>query len=362
MKPRVLPRALAAVITAALCLSIVPEAAAQRGRAESAAKPAAPAPGQESGREPRRHHVRVGDGTPMVAISDDAYVPKGVVHHDDIVAILGNARVEGEVTGDVVVIMGHLDISGKVRGDVVGIMSPTHIEDTAVIEGDLVSVGGPLERATGSRVDGQEVKLNFMDFIPFMKGGWAGLWRLIFVLKLISLSLLFLAILLITALVPRRLSVIAAAFPGRWGMAILVGLLGYCVTTVLFVILFCTLIGIPLALGLLFAAKGIKWLGLAALFFLMGQTIGRNVFKRDLSHFAAVLGGFAVYALISLVPIFGAVVSTVVSVLALGIAILTRFGSEEGWRKTGAPPALNVTAPPASSAGPPPVYSPLPGS
>ena len=363
MKPRVLPRVLAAVVAAALCLCAVPESSAQSRRVEAAAKPTATPGGQvqEGERGPRHRRVRAGDGAPIVAISDDAYVAKGAVHDDDIVAIVGKVRIEGEVTGDVVVILGSLDISGTVRGDVVGIMSPMHIEETAQLEGDMVSIGGPLDRAPGSRIDGQEFKLNFMDLVPFMKGGWAGLWRLIFLLKLISLGLLFLAILLITALVPRRLSIIAAAFPSRWGMAILAGLIGYCVTVVLSFILICTFIGIPLALGLMFAAKGIKWLGLAAIFFLLGQTIGRNVFKRDLSHFAAVLGGFAVYAVISLVPIFGAVFSTVLGVLALGIAILTRFGSEEGWRRMGAPPAPNVSAPPAS-AGPPPVYSPSPGS
>src|SRR6185295_18023886 len=196
------------------------------------------------------HHVRVGDGAPLVAIADDAYVAKGTVYHDDVVEIFGNVRVDGEVTGDVIVIMGSAEISGTVRGDLVGIMSRTHLGETAQIEGDLVSVGGPLERAPGSRIEGEELK------IPFTKGGWAGLWRLLFLLKLISLGLLFLAVLLITALVPRRLSVIAAAFPSRWGMAVLVGLIGYCVAVVLAFILFCTIIGIPLALGLWFAAKG----------------------------------------------------------------------------------------------------------
>ncbi len=363
MKPRVLPRVLAAVVAAALCLSIVPEAAAQQRRAESAAKlaasPAAPEKDSEDGA--RRRHIRFGEGSPIVTVSDTAHVAKGEVHDDDIVCIMGKVRVEGEVTGDVVVIMGSLDISGTVRGDVVGIMSPTHIEESARIDGDLVSIGGPLDRAPGSRIEGEEVKLNFMDFIPFMKGGWAGLWRLIFVLTLIFLALRFLAILLITALVPRRLSVMAAAFPSRWGMAILVGLLAYCVTVVLFFILFCTIIGIPLAAGLLFAAWVIKWLGLASIFFLMGQTIGRNVFKRDLSHLAAVLGGFAVYALISLVPIFGYVFAKVMGILALGIAIMTRFGSEEGWKKQGAPPT-HLTAPPVSPAAPPPPYSTTPGT
>jgi hypothetical protein len=364
MNPRVLPRVLGPVVAAVLCLGIVPATAAQPRGSESVAKPSPSAPDAERDGEHvlRRHHVRVGEGSPTVTISDEAYVPKGEVHHDDIVCILGKVRIEGEVTGDVVVIMGSLDLSGTVRGDVVGIMSPTHIRENAEIGGDLVSVGGPLDRSPSSSVGGQEVKLNFMDMIPFMKEGWGGFWRFLFILKLIFLALLFLAICLITALVPRRLSTIAAAFPSRWGMAILVGLLGYCVSVVLFFILICTFIGIPLAFALLFAAKVIKWLGLAGIFFLMGHTMGRNVFKRELSHFAAVLGGFAVYALISLVPIIGFIFSTILSILGLGIALLTRFGAEDGWRKSGGSPVANVASPPVSPAGAPPLYSPAPGA
>lgn len=359
------PRVLAAAVAAALCLCVAPQAEAQSRRVPSSESPAAspPAPEQEGRHILRRHHIRVGEGAPIVAISDDAYVAKGEVHHDDIVAIMGKVRVEGEVTGDVVVILGSLDISGTVRGDVVGIMSPTHIHETADLGGDLVSIGGPLDRATGSRIEGQEVKLNFVDIIPFFRGGfswWAVMW-FFFLLKLAKLAGLFLVVLLITALVPRRLSVIAEALPNRWGTAILAGLLAYCATVVLCVILAVTLIGIPLAIALGLAAKLIKWIGLASILFLIGQRLGRNVLKRELSHFAAVLGGFAVYAIIYLVPICGSFFSATLSVLALGIAILTRFGSEEGWRKTGPPPAPNF-APPASPVGPPPVYTPTQGT
>ncbi|HKB08747.1 MAG TPA: hypothetical protein VKF61_10755 [Candidatus Polarisedimenticolia bacterium] len=352
MKPRVLSRVLAAAV-AALCLCAVCDASAQSLRVEVGARPGSAGPDEAGGRGSRHHRVHVGDGGPIVAITDDAYVAKGQVHDDDIVAIFGNVKVEGEVTGQIVVIMGRLEISGTVRENVVGIMSPMRLEETARIDGDLVSIGGPLDRAPGCQVNGQELKL------PFIRGGWAGLWRLLFLLKLISLGLLFLAVLLISALVPRRLSVIAAAFPGKWGMAILVGLIGYCVAVVLAFILVCTFIGIPLALGLMFAAKGIKWLGLASIFFLIGHTIGRNVFKRDLSHFAAVMGGFAVYAVISLVPIFGFFMSAVMGVLALGIALLTRFGSEEGWKRTTTPQAPGAVPPAAPpTAGPPPIYAP----
>ena len=364
MNQRVLPRVLVPLIAAVLCLVIAPVAAGQARDSESAVEPGATATPTErdGGHLLLRHHVRVGEGSPTVTISDEAYVPKGEVHHDDIVCLLGKVRVEGEVTGDIVVILGSVEISGSVRGDVIAVMSPTHIHENAVIEGDLVSIGGPLDRSPSSSVGGQEVKLNFLDFVPFLRGGWAGLWKLLFLLKLAKLAGLFLMLLLVTALVPRRISVIAASFPDRWGMSILTGLIAYCATMVLCVILAVTLIGIPLAIALWFAAKVVKWIGLASILFLIGHTLGRNVLKRELSHLAAVLGGFAVYAVISLVPFFGGVFAMVMSVLALGIALLTRFGSEEGWKKPGAPPAPGVAPPPASPAGAPPVYTPAPGA
>ncbi len=361
MNPRVLPRVVAAVAAAALLAVPASLVEAQSSRREAAAHTAAAASAKEIVREVRERMIHGGHRSSNVSITDMAHVPEGQVHDDDIVAIFGKVKIEGEVAGDVVVIMGHLEISGTVRGDVVGIMSPMRLDDTADLEGDLVSIGGPLHRASDAHIAGEVVSLNFLDAIPFLRGGLAGFWKFIFLLKLISMALLFLAILLITALVPRRLSVIAAAFPDRWGMAILAGILGYCVTIVLGFILICTLIGIPLAIGLFFAAKVVKWIGLAAMFYLIGHTLGRNLFQRDLSHVAAVLGGFAVYAVISLVPIFGGVFSAVMGVLALGISILTRFGSEEGWGKSGTP-VPPVAPPTAGPAGPPPVYTPAPGT
>ncbi|HXU10963.1 MAG TPA: polymer-forming cytoskeletal protein [Candidatus Binatia bacterium] len=359
MNPRVLPRVVAAVVATAFLIGLAPLAAAQSSRREAAASPS-PSPSaraREIIHEVRDRIAHRDRRSASVVISDDAHVGVGEVHDNDIVAISNDVNIEGEVTGDVVVIMGNLEISGTVDGNVVTIMSPVRLHGTASIEENLVNIGGKLTRDEGARIHGERLSFGLLDWVPFCKGGLAGFWKFMYLLKLISLALLFLAILLITALVPQRLSVIAAAFPSRWAMAILAGLLGYCVTIVLGFILICTLIGIPLAIGLFFMAKVVKWIGLASLFFLIGHTLGRNLFKRELTHIAAVLGGFAVYALISLVPIFGGVFSGVMGVLALGISILTRFGSEEGWGKS-RPSAPPVAPPPAAPAGQPPIYSP----
>jgi hypothetical protein len=289
--------------------------------------------------------------SPDVSISEDAFVPKGQIHEGDLVAIFGKVRVEGTVTGQVVVVLGSLDLSGEVQGDTVSILSATTLGETARIHGQLVNVGGALDQAAGSRVDGERVNVNFLRFIPFAgEGGLSALLRAIFILKLMLLALLFLFVLLATALVPRRLSVMAGEFPRRWGWALLVGLGTYVGVVIGGFILVCTIIGIPLALALLPAMWVTKILGLASIFFLIGNTAGRNLFNRDLPHLASVLGGFVVYAVLALIPFFGFAFKGVMSLLAVGIVLLTRFGSERT-----APP---VVTQPSPSAGGTPLQSP----
>ncbi len=309
---------------------------------------------------PAGRHVDI--DAPTVSISDVAHVPAGQVHQGDIVAIFGDVRVEGRVDGQVVVILGSLDLSGSVEGDVVAILSDSRIAETARIGGELVNIGGRLDRASGSRVAGEIVSIDFLRFLPLSGWfygwhGWHGLFLFLFLLKLVQLAALFVALLLVTALVPRRLGVIADAFPRKWGWALLAGLLAYSGVVLGCIVLAITLIGIPLAIALGFAMKVVKWLGLASILYLMGHTAGRNLFKRELPHLASVLGGFVVYSLFSLIPLFGSAFGMIMSVLAVGIAVLTRFGSEEPWGRSGAPTS-GVGSPPPG-APPTGVYPPV---
>jgi len=284
--------------------------------------------------------------TPAVSISEDAYVPKGQVHDGDLVAVFGDVRIEGTVTGQVVVVLGSLDLGGEVEGDVVSILSGTKIADTARIAGQLVNVGGALDQAQGSHIEGETVNVNFMRFIPFAgKGGWAGVLRALLIIKLIILSVVFVGVLLAAALVPRRLSVMSRDFPRRWGWSLLVGLVTYAGVVIGTVILVCTIIGIPLAIALSCTALVIKCVGLAAILYLIGNTSGRNLFNRDLPHLSSILGGFVIYALLSLVPFFGFVFRHVMDLLAVGIVLLTRFGSERAEPPVTVPAAAPATAP-----------------
>ena len=276
-----------------------------------------------------------------VAVSDEQVVPKGVVHEGDLVSVMGKVRIDGEVTGQVVVVLGEVEISGEVQGQVVAVMSRAHFADSARVHGDLIAVGWTALRDPQSQVTGEIVNVGFMNLLPFMgnHGGIAGLLRFIFILHLIALAFLFVILLIITALVPRRLSVMAAAFPVKWVWSFLTGALAYIGMVVGVIFLAATIIGIPLAMLVMFVFAVTKWVGLAAICYLLGQTVGRNLFGRELPHLACVLGGFVIYALISMVPLLGAACSMVMKVLAVGLSLTTKFGTEPTAVPMGATPA-----------------------
>jgi hypothetical protein len=266
-------------------------------------------------------------------------------------------RVDGEVTGTVVVVMGSLDMNGRAHGDVVSVMTRTHLGEAAQVDGQFVNVGWSPERDKGSRIEGEVVNINFMNLVPFAGhgGGIRGLIRFLLILHLIKLTFLFVIILVIAALMPRRLSVMAGEFPARWGWSFLVGLLTYAGVFIGVFVLAATIIGIPLALVLWMVAKMLKWCGLAAVFYLMGQSVGRNMFRRELPHVASVLCGFVIYAFLSFIPGLGWVFGKVLSIMALGLVLVTRFGTEPS---PAGSPARPVMPPPFSgspmAAGPAP--------
>jgi len=294
--------------------------------------------------------------SPSVALSEDSYVPAGTVHDGDLVSIMGDVRIEGEVTGSVVVVMGSIELSGQVRGDMVSVMSRSHLAEKATIDGEFVSVGWSPQRDQGSQIGGEIVNVNFMNLLPFAGhgGGIRGLLRFLLIWHLIKLTFLFIILLVITALLPRRLSAMASAFPSRWGWSFLVGLLTYAGVLIGTIVLGVTVIGIPLALMLWFVAKMLKWVGLAAIFYLMGQSMGRNLFRREMPHIASVLGGFVLYALMSMVPLLGWLFGMVLSILALGLVLVTRFGAEPALTPTPATVTSGPAAPPPHPSTPPP--------
>ncbi len=79
---------------------------------------------------------------------------------DGSLVVFGGAvtlEADSSVYGDVVLLGGTLEVNGSVSGSLVGIGGVVSLNDGALIEGDAITFGAVLERADGSRVNGQIV-------------------------------------------------------------------------------------------------------------------------------------------------------------------------------------------------------------
>ena len=296
------------------------------------------------------------------AMSSDAHVKEGEVHHGELVALFGDVVIDGTVTGEVIVIMGSLRVNGTIESNVVSVLSETILTETARIEGELINLGWPLQRHEGSRITGELVNISFMNLVPFVdvdtESLLLALLKFFFLIKLALLAAGFVFTLITAALIPRRVAIIAEAMPRQWGWSILIGLLAWSLFFIASCIIAVTIIGLPLAGALGLAMWIVKWVGRTAIFFLVGQTIGRNVFRRELPHMSSILCGFLAYALLYMIPLVGGFVTLGLNIVGVGMVILTKFGAEEPWGRghvvepRPAPPAAGAATPPSESTPP----------
>ena len=105
-------------------------------------------------------------GTPAPADAPPAFVAEPPAQPDrgarrtrrggDNVRVMGDVTVarDERVQGDVVAVMGSATIDGEVDGDLTVVMGTATLGPQSVVTGDVNVVGGSLNRAAGSRVDG----------------------------------------------------------------------------------------------------------------------------------------------------------------------------------------------------------------
>ena len=89
--------------------------------------------------------------------------------------------------------------------------------------------------------------------------------------------------------------------------------------------LFPAFLSVPLAIAVGVVGVAAKVFGMGALFLLLGQKLIRSV--APARRPAALAAGFAALAIVSMLPLVGAVAWSAASVVSVGIALLSRFGT-----------------------------------
>jgi ketosteroid isomerase-like protein len=314
-----------------------------------------------------RHGVRIhrvmidSDSMPMVTVHSggdneivqffkDVHVEKGQ-NVSQVVAILGNVKNDGVISGDCVAIMGSI-----VQGD------------SAVIQGEAVTIGGAVRSAgKGARVEGETVSIGFLPFAGFAVPSVS----LLLLFGLLSL-LLYVGLAALTGrLFPERLARIADTISKRSFLSLMLGLLSIPLAFIVGLLLMVTVIGIPLAFLLPFLFILAAFVGYTAAVYLLGsKLLGRRPSPEG-GMIGPIAAGTALVTLFYAIGVplmslegtgrvfgFGflllwLVIGTVCWMMGLGALLLSRIGQEPA----SATPRGSQWAPaaPPSPPAPPPI-------
>ena len=251
--------------------------------------------------------------TDQVVVSGSVTVPRG---HDvgEVVVLHGSATVAGVARGDVVVVDGPIQVTGQVSGSVIAAGGSVRLGPSAQVGEDVIA-SGRVSAAKGAKVSG-----TIRDHATFAwRGSVEALGRLAS-WAAVSFSTLLLGALLLL-IVPRRVEAVAANLLGSpWrSLALGVGVaIGLPLLAVLAVV---SLIALPLGLVLLLALAFLYWIGVA----LAEVALGRLLWRAPRSRWLALLIGWAIGAVVWLVPVLGGITWVVGAVLGLGAGGITLY-------------------------------------
>jgi hypothetical protein len=240
----------------------------------------------------------------------------------DAAAISADARVSGTVEGDLVVFGGNAQLAAGAR-----------------VRGDLMVLGGRIDAARGAVVEGRSVAY------PNASGAWLALMEapalgmdasanLLLGVKLALLTAWMALVILLAATAGRQVLDTSAGVreePFRCFAVGFVGVLAMLLTALATSLLAASFVGLPfLVLVVLFALAAKMW-GMVAVFHALGSWVGERLLRRRLMPLNAASLGLLLLGAVKLVPWVGLWVWHVATFIAVGAALVTKFGRRERW-------------------------------
>ena len=271
----------------------------------------------------------------------DIVVEEGEIQ-DNIISFGGEIRIEGTVTDSVINFGGTIIIEGEVEKTVVGFGSDIILKSTARIQGDVLSLGGTLDKDPGAIIKGDTVYFSTSDEVSkFFKEGFAGVFGfsvlpLLIIFRLITLVIWFILAIILVAIFPKQISFASNQIRTSFWPIFGTGILSIIIFTglIIFSVFLCfILIGIPILLALAAIGIVIKIFGRVVIFYFLGDWIFKAFGGKQASGLLAVILGLLLFGLIGFIPIIGSLLSFVFSIIGWGVVIRTKFGSAENWFK-----------------------------
>ena len=261
---------------------------------------------------------------------------------DNIISWGGEIRIEGTVTDSVINFGGTIIIEGEVEKTVLGFGSDIILKSTARIEGDVLSLGGTLDKDPEAIIEGDTVYFSTSDEVSkFLKEGFAGVFGfsllpLLIIFRLITLVIWFILAIILVAIFSKQISFASNQIRTSFWPIFGTGILSIIIFTglIIFSVFLCfILIGIPILLALAAIGIVIKIFGRVVIFYFLGGWIFKAFGGKQASGLLTVILGLLLFGLLGFIPVIGALFSFVLSIIGWGVVIRTKFGSVENWFK-----------------------------
>jgi len=241
----------------------------------------------------------------------------------EVVAIGGNIEITGQTRREVVAVGGNVTVSGSVGRELVAVFGNVNLREGAEVEQDVVSVGGRIQGADRARIGGS-VK-SVQAFLPVLRFGFLLLLFVFLVLGLVVQPLL--AVLGHAILGERRVWVLAETTRSRAGLCFLLGLglvFGWFMLSIFGALtpFVGPLLSFPVWL-LFFVLLVVGYTGIS-------YWVGRSLVSSS-GPMAATLLGAVLVTILQLIPVVGWLAFFAFSLMAMGSALLSGFGTATDW-------------------------------
>jgi len=235
----------------------------------------------------------------------------------------------------VVTIGGQITVEGTVEKSVTAIGGSVVLTKTAVVGGSVTALGGVIAMARDAEIGGALTEINSSSIVhavtAALSSEWEG-WSWIFAVVSLAIFLVILVLaLLIAALLPTPVGIVAEAITEHTFKVVLCGLLGLVLIVPLALLLTISVVGIVLIPLEIIVVACLALMGFIA----VGQCIGARVLswigRPNPSSVRAVFWGLILLWLAGWLPYIGWMVKVVALVVGMGAVLVTRFGTYRGW-------------------------------
>ncbi len=243
----------------------------------------------------------------------------------NVVAAGADVEIEGPVGRDAKIGAGHVIVSNHIGGDLVAAAGTVRVTSQAVISGRLrywADAEPIIEEGATVRGSVTQRRLPEGWQAEGVRRGFAGLRVLTWAMSIVSTLILGLVLLRIYPLFTRRVASTMRELPWRslgWGAVALIGI------PILAAVSVITLLGAPLGIIMLGLYAATVYIARVYAMTCLGQILLRRT--SDSSPLAwSFVAGLSVYAILTLVPIVGDIVTTATVLFGLGALLMTKAG------------------------------------